>query len=382
MAAEDFPRRTILLATRDLGLRGRIRKILPSEFFILHADERETALHFARSSPIDFIILDSAFENDDSLKLCQELSDAIHREKPLLLVTGRLKQSFRAHALASGATDFINRQINPDELIQRLASGGKKALLHTKTAQASALIGASTKPKLYLLELCETPILKQLQIEEALLRTDDRSICVINYNAPRAIVMGLSSDPLEHLDLEKIAEHRIPVIKRFSGGGTVVIDKDTLLISFLMAKGEDLSLPFPEAILRWSFALYSQAWKLPGFELQANDYTLGDLKCGGNAQYIRKDRWLHHTSFLWDYDEKNMAYLLQPKAQPDYRRNRPHREFLCRLKDMGFPIPILIEKLKRELSERFDLAPLPLEELPEICARPHRKSTHLLEKFQ
>ena len=63
------------------------------------------------------------------------------------------------------------------------------------------------------------------------------------------------------------------------------------------------------------------------------DYTFGELKFGGNAQYISKKRWLHHTSFLWDYDPKRMRCLLHPPKEPEYRRKRNHLDFLCRLKD-------------------------------------------------
>jgi lipoate-protein ligase A len=37
--------------------------------------------------------------------------------------------------------------------------------------------------------------------------------------------------------------------------------------------------------------------------------VLGEKKIGGNAQTISKGRWVHHTSFLWDFTEKNMQYL-------------------------------------------------------------------------
>lgn len=45
----------------------------------------------------------------------------------------------------------------------------------------------------------------------------------------------------------------------------------------------------------------------------------GSRKFGGNAQSITKDRWIHHTSFLWDYDAGNMAYLKLPNRAPEYR---------------------------------------------------------------
>ena len=82
---------------------------------------------------------------------------------------------------------------------------------------------------------------------------------------------------------------------------------------------------------------------------------------------IVKDRWLHHTSFLWDFRPRNMeylqvrAFLYQPKyiykhankddsihqsparsiaftyqmpeRRPEYRQDRPHGAFLTKLKD-------------------------------------------------
>jgi lipoate-protein ligase A len=50
------------------------------------------------------------------------------------------------------------------------------------------------------------------------------------------------------------------------------------------------------------------------------DYVFGERKFGGNAQAITSKRWLHHTSLLWDYDQRNMAVLTNPKKQPAYRQ--------------------------------------------------------------
>jgi hypothetical protein len=45
------------------------------------------------------------------------------------------------------------------------------------------------------------------------------------------------------------------------------------------------------------------------FALRENDYVLGAHKIGGNAQSISKNRWVHHTSFLWDFESTRMEYL-------------------------------------------------------------------------
>jgi lipoate-protein ligase A len=67
------------------------------------------------------------------------------------------------------------------------------------------------------------------------------------------------------------------------------------------------------------------------FQLRENDYVIGDHKIGGNAQTISRNRWLHHTSFLWDYNIENMNYLKLPKKKPNYRGERDHHNFLSKL---------------------------------------------------
>ncbi len=230
---------------------------------------------------------------------------------------------------------------------------------------------------LHLIELSSIPIYEQLLLEEALLRADERSFCIINRGSPRAIVMGLSGIPSELLHLDLVQKHQIPVFKRFSGGGTVIVDEETLFITFLFAKNDLPITPYPEPILRWTYDLYKSAWDLPGFSLKENDYALEERKCGGNAQYLRKERWLHHTSFLWNYREENMNYLSQPKKQPAYRKDRPHADFLCKLNQFG-SMDFLIGKLKEELVKRFYIASLPEEELGAIRTRSYRVATHRL----
>jgi Lipoate-protein ligase A len=228
---------------------------------------------------------------------------------------------------------------------------------------------------LYWLELENLPIFEQLQLEEALLRTDSRNLCIVNKGSPRAIVMGISGEPDKLLHLESVKRDQVPVIKRFSGGGTVVVDEETLFISFLFNREAIDVQPFPEPLLRWSEELYAQSWRIPNFSLKAQDYTIGAKKCGGNAQYIRKDRWLHHSSFLWDYKESNMDYLLLPSKRPEYREDRPHKEFLCRLKEFAPSAQTLVGLLKKELVKRFYIEELSHKNLE---FPPHRQSTRKL----
>jgi lipoate---protein ligase len=230
---------------------------------------------------------------------------------------------------------------------------------------------------LHLIHTERLHVFEQLQIEEAVLRGTDINLCLINQGSPLAIVMGISGTPQQGLDVTKVKEDRVPVIQRFSGGGTVVVDENTLFITFIFAKSSLPIHPFPEPILRWSGELYAKSWQIPGFHLVENDYAIGALKCGGNAQYIQKDRWLHHTTFLWDYAEKNMDYLLLPSKQPKYRENRPHETFLCRLKSFAKSPKVLVDQLYGELTKRFDCKHTTIQDLK---WGPHRQAVRWVDR--
>jgi len=184
----------------------------------------------------------------------------------------------------------------------------------------------------HILRLHQVPIFEQLILEETLLRTDKRNFCILNTLSPPAAVMGISGKPEHLLNIPKLKEKRCPVIKRFSGGGTVVIDSNTLFVSLICNKQESPFIPYPEQILQWSENFYQRALNLPSFSLKENDFVLGNLKCGGNAQYITQHRWVQHTSFLWDFCPDMMQCLLFPPKTPQYRNGRSHEQFLCTLK--------------------------------------------------
>ena len=234
------------------------------------------------------------------------------------------------------------------------------------------------KHKLNLLLLNNTPIFEQLQIEEALLRLNDENWCIVNQGSPPSIVMGISGKPKELVNFEKIEQFPIPLIKRYSGGGTVIVDSNTLFVSFIFQKKIHDFPCFPESILRWSEDLYQETFSIPNFSLRENDYVIGSLKCGGNAQYIIKDRFVHHTTFLWDFDNLSMEYLLHPQKTPVYRNGRSHAEFLCRLKEFLPSKRHCINSISKTLAKKFNVTKSNLKLLIPLLSHPHRKTTVLL----
>jgi lipoate-protein ligase A len=213
---------------------------------------------------------------------------------------------------------------------------------------------------LHLIHCQRLPIFEQLQLEEALLREDARNWCLINEGSPPAIVMGISGKKELLVNADKLSRAPIPLIKRFSGGGTVVVDEDTLFITFIFQKEAHPFAAYPEPIMRWSAEIYGS---MSDLELRENDYVLGNKKCGGNAQYIKKDRWLHHTSFLWDFKQERMDYLLHPHKTPAYREGRTHADFLCTLSEHFPDKNTFLDRFKEELSKRYQLQEMPMPTL-------------------
>jgi len=165
-----------------------------------------------------------------------------------------------------------------------------------------------------------------LEEEQKCFSLQEDSIIVVQSTKP-AIVLGVSNNPKEYLK-ENI---EIPIYKRQSGGGAVFVDENTILVSFII---KSLPFHFPEEILNWAFSFYKKIFNHSFFSLKDRDFVLGNKKCGGNALYIKRNGWLLHTSFLWDFSpEKMEKYLLMPPKIPTYRNNRTHAEFLCALKD-------------------------------------------------
>ncbi|KAK0585150.1 hypothetical protein LWI29_023982 [Acer saccharum] len=97
--------------------------------------------------------------------------------------------------------------------------------------------GKMGHPLMNLLRLNGTPILQQLQLEEKLLRTSSDNWCIINDGTDTpAIVMGVSGKPSELLEIGPVLRDRVPVIRRFTGGGTVIVDSGTVFITLICNK--------------------------------------------------------------------------------------------------------------------------------------------------
>jgi lipoate-protein ligase A len=224
------------------------------------------------------------------------------------------------------------------------------------------------KPALRFVRLQGVPIFQQLQLEEVLMRLDpEHSYCIFNASAASAlptVVTGLGGKIPDLVDLEKTERDSIPIIRRYTGGGTVIVDSNTVYVTFIMKTSTHPEvMPYPRDIMTWSERFYGPLFEAIHpknaaelkFSLRENDYVFGNLKIGGNAQSISSSRWVHHTSFLWNYDSENMQYLLMPKKRPAYRDSRNHASFLTTMAEQGVEISDFESMLSARCGELYDV---------------------------
>ncbi|ONK75438.1 uncharacterized protein A4U43_C03F16840 [Asparagus officinalis] len=184
----------------------------------------------------------------------------------------------------------------------------------------------------------------------------------------------------ELAELKHVLHDSIPVIKRFTGGGTVIVDDGTIFAAIICNKDDVPGVqPYPRSIMSWTSKLYGEVFRGFGnFHLRENDYAFDTRKFGGNAQSITKNQWIHHTSFLWNYDVKNMDYLKLPMRASKYRLARDHVEFLCKMKEYLPSRSIFIERTITSLENHFSVRHVQAETIFDPSESSFSPSTRLL----
>jgi lipoate-protein ligase A len=218
----------------------------------------------------------------------------------------------------------------------------------------------------------ELPIFEQLQLEEALFRASTDNWCICNFQSPPAIVLGISNLPQEMIDLSQ--PDLPPIIKRFSGGGTVIVDQNTVFFTIILNRHELPSLSCPQSLMSWTHSLLAPAFLPKMLQLHDHDFSIDDQKVGGNAQSFSKDRILHHISFLWSWDQERMSLLHIPSRQPSYRKGRSHHHFCHKLASFFPTKHDLVQALISCVEQKFQTISVSLQEAQGFLQKPHRKA--------
>lgn len=178
-----------------------------------------------------------------------------------------------------------------------------------------------------------------LALDEALARSASatgRHLLRFWWGGPPAVVMGSNERAERVVDAAACARLGVDVLKRCTGGGTVLQTSDVLNYSLVTPAPDHLNL---KAGFRQGTDLVCAI--LAGFGLAGapqgiSDVAVGDRKISGNAQARRWRAMLVHGTLLVDFDfDLAESVLLPPPHEPEYRRGRGHRDFLTTLRELG-----------------------------------------------
>ena len=229
------------------------------------------------------------------------------------------------------------------------------------------------RPTLSIVRLHRMPIFQQLQLEEALFRAAEGNWCLINEGTTPAVVMGISGS------LDGLSPGcPFPVIRRFSGGGTVVVDEETVFFSLILNSSDLLCPSTPHDVMKWSLDLLHPAFVPNELCLEEQDYVLDGQKVGGNAQSFSKGRLVHHTSFLWSWQEERMSMLSIPRRQPAYRAQRGHSSFCNRLSKYFSSRARFVRALVDSVESAFDCREASKEDACISLSVSHRKAVSVV----
>jgi lipoate-protein ligase A len=168
-----------------------------------------------------------------------------------------------------------------------------------------------------------------------------------------SVVLGAAGRLAEEVDEAACRRGGVPIFRRASGGGTVLLGSGCLIYSLILAYERQPALT--EVAPSYHFILGrirdALADAVPGVELAGNsDLALGGRKFSGNSQQRKRTHLLHHGTLLYRFDLAAVGrYLRLPARQPAYRQGRYHEDFLRNL-------PLGREELERRLCAAWDAA--------------------------
>jgi len=151
------------------------------------------------------------------------------------------------------------------------------------------------------------------------------------------VVVGYANKAATEVNLPACEARQVPVLRRCSGGGTVLQGPGCLNYTLILkiAGAEPLrSIATTNCfVMNRNREALETLLKRP-VKVQGHiDLAISGLKCSGNSQRRRRRFLLFHGTFLLNFDVPLVQELLPlPSQQPGYRQNRAHTDFLTNLK--------------------------------------------------
>jgi lipoate-protein ligase A len=180
-------------------------------------------------------------------------------------------------------------------------------------------------------------------------------------SASHFVVLGRGNKADVECNRWACAAHDIPLLRRTSGGGAVLQGPGCLNYSLVLQIDAREPLGNIAGTNRYILERHAAALEtLVGTKTQwsgCTDLAVDGLKFSGNAQHRKRRCLLFHGSILLNLDLAMLDLALShPSREPEYRRNRSHREFVRNLN-------LSPESIKAALRVAWD-AKEPLAEVP------------------
>lgn len=183
---------------------------------------------------------------------------------------------------------------------------------------------------------------QNLALDEILLRQVDESPsrAILRTWEPdeHFVVVGRSNQVETEVDVAQCRAEGIPIFRRSSGGGAVLVGPGCLAYALALPLTPELKALGVAVVTRMVMETIASRLKsvLPEVAVRGtSDLVVNDRKFSGNSQRWLKHAFLHHGTVLYDFDLARIGRALKsPSRQPDYRTGRPHSDFV-----MNVPVP-------------------------------------------
>jgi lipoate-protein ligase A len=168
-----------------------------------------------------------------------------------------------------------------------------------------------------------------------------------------AVVLGAGGSVGIDVNEEACRTAGVPIHRRASGGGTVLLGRGCLLFSLVLSFDRAAELRDVNASYRWILGRLRDALR-PVVPLEGqgvSDLAWAGRKVSGNAQQRKARHVLHHGTLLYAFDLPAIGqYLNPPEREPAYRDGRDHGAFVANL-------PADAGTLKRLVASAFGAEP-------------------------
>lgn len=113
----------VLIADDSKTERAHLRQVLLSGGYeVITADSGKAALELIAAESPDLVLLDIIMENGDGYQTCRSLKrNPDTKNIPVVMVSSKSNDVDRKWAMKLGASDYITKPYNDDELLKRLS---------------------------------------------------------------------------------------------------------------------------------------------------------------------------------------------------------------------------------------------------------------------